>query len=191
MKSTTFVFATMLALASSLAGCSAMHNIGEASDSPGVEVRGPSLFYPARIKVSSDCDAKLDSLKYGDLELKGAEFGQRVAEATAAQVAKIAAIGEAQSEIAKARGEAIAQGIHASADVIDSLIPILGWLQLGNLTPHESGMQLTLPGGFEIGGHKITGNTELQATLAQLLLQAQDAKSKVSNAQAATSQPSN
>lgn len=174
-----------------MSGCAASHNIGEASDSPGVEVRGPSLFYPARIKVTSDCNAELDDLQYGELKLKGARFGQSASAVVKEEPAKIAAIGEAQSAIAKARGEAIAQGIHASADVIDSLIPILGWLQMGNLTPHETGATLKLPGGLELGGHKITGNAELQETLAQLLTQAQAAKSSLSTAQAATSQPSN
>ncbi len=183
------IAAAILLLLCLLPGCSANHNLGPSVDTPGVEVRGPSLFSPARIKVDSNCIADLKRLKYGDLELEDAHFGQRTDEVTAAQIEKLRAIGQGQAEIATARGEAIAKGIHASADVIDSLIPILGWLQLGNLTPHESGMQLTLPGGFEIGGKSITGNAELQSTLAQLLTQAQSARSAVSTAQAATSQP--
>ncbi len=185
------IAAAILLLLCLLPGCSANHNLGEVAERPGVEVRGPTLFSPARIKVSSDCSAELTKLEYGadGLKLEGAKFGQSASAVAALDPAVAEAIGAAQSSIAKARGEAIAQGIHASADVIDSLIPILGWLQLGNLTPHENGMQLTLPGGFEIGGKSITGNAELQSTLAQLLTQAQSARSAVSTAQAATSQP--
>lgn len=185
------VVSLVCALCCASIGCSANHNLGPSVDTPGVEVRGPGLLSPARIKVDSNCIADLKRLKYGDLELEDAHFGQRTDEVTAAQIEKLRAIGQGQSEIARARGEAIANGIHASADLIDSIIPILGWLQLGNLTPHESGATLTLPNGLSIGGKSITGSAELQATLAQLLLQAQSARSAVSTAQAATSQPSN
>jgi len=180
---------TIAACAATSLGCSANHNLGPSVDTPGVEVRGPSLFAPARIKVDSNCIADLDSLKYGDLDLQGAHFGQRTDEVTLAQIEKLRAIGQGQSDIARARGEAIAQGIHASADVIDSIIPIFQWLQLGKLTPHESGMQLTLPNGLSVGNKSITGNAELQTALAQLLVQAQQARSAVSTAQAAASQP--
>lgn len=172
-------------------GCSALHNVGEASDSPGVHVRAPSLFERGEIAVTADTVASLDELSYegGKLILKNAKFGQKVVDATSAQVAKIEAIGDAQSEIARARGEAIAQGINASAELIESIIPIFQWLQLGKLTPRGNEMELTLPGGFSIGNKRINGSAEAQAALIQLFNQAQQAKSDVSRAQAAASQP--
>ena len=54
------IAAAILLLLCLLPGCSALHNLGEASDSPGVHVRAPSLFERGEIAVTADTVASLD-----------------------------------------------------------------------------------------------------------------------------------
>jgi hypothetical protein len=145
-------------------GCSALHWGGKTSgERPGVRVAGPTLFSPAEIDVTSDTNAKLKLLKYGELEIHEAEFGQSASSVVREEPAKIRAIADLQmTQVEYAR--VTWNGVR---DLAREIVPIFKLLAMANFIPTDSGMSLTLPNGFSIGQHTITSPQEMQAVFQQ------------------------
>lgn len=162
-----------LAFALTVTGCSASHWGGEATKSPGVEIRGPALFRPASVKATSDAKASVEEIKYekGVVIIKNAKFGQDVSTVTAAQVPKIDAVARLQLSQAQ-YVSALAEGIRG---IVGEIMPALKLLSLGTfLDLPGGGMQLNLPMGSLTTGMDA-------ASMSRRILKAQELIGQVDN----------
>lgn len=145
MKRGCFLAVAMAAVM--MLGCSAKHWGGNAAgESPGVKVRGPTVFTPAEINVTSNTTASLDQLTYdgGKLSMTNARFGQDAAAVTAVQPDKIRAIADLQRtqvEYVAALGEAI----RASLAELAPVLKILAMAQFADVP--GGGVVCNLPAG--------------------------------------------
>lgn len=155
----------LLAMLAANSGCAAGYWGGKTSgERPGVRVAGPTLFSPAEIDVTSDTNAKLKLLKYGELEIHEAEFGQSASSVVREEPAKIDAIARlqlTQVEYARVWGDVVKH----VADVVRDFVPVFKLMALADMIPTERGIQMTLPNGFSIGQRTITTPQDLRALL--------------------------
>lgn len=167
-------------MVSVLSGCSARYWGGEATDNPGVRVRGGDFWRPAEVQMSSDATASLESMTFDQttaksegkedrttsFDIKGFKLEQEVVAATEAQTAKlsegVAAVMLTQAEYVRL----LTEGVRS---IFGEIMPVLRLLAMGNLMPSESEFSASFPNGITIGRRKVTSAADLQAVCADLV----------------------
>jgi len=173
-----------------MTGCSAKYWAGEdAGVTPGIHVRGPTLFTPAEASVTSNGAFGAKSIKYqGGTDSQPAEFvledltvNQDVSGVIREQPAKIKAVGEAQySQVAYVKE--VLSGVRG---IVGEIVPVLNLLAAARIQTSASETTLTLPGGFSIGGKTTTNAQDISDYLKSLA----GAASAVVETTATTTQP--
>lgn len=181
-----------------LPGCSLLRWGGDmAAKAPGVHVESGGLF-PARLDVTSDCNAVVDRLEYQSppgkdgtpgpwLVLEGGRFGQ---DATT-PLKEIPAVLERLPEIQRTQAEYAQVWADCTENVLVSAIsafaPAAQLGQLAKLSKTERGITMTLPNGASIGGRTVSGVEDVaalfrEAQAASAALQAELARRKGASA---------
>ena len=170
-----------------LCGCSMNHWGGQmAGTSPGVHVKGPGLFNPPSLSVTSDCQASIGSLDFtgrtdtqpSTFSLKDAQFGQQ----PSADLRELPAVLRELPEIQRTQTEYLKVLVTEITKWIDTIGGVVNVMSLAKVHQTETGLQLELPGGFKIGGQRVSTPADFKAAMAAVQEQMAAMKS-------ATSQP--
>ncbi|TWT45013.1 hypothetical protein RAS1_14340 [Phycisphaerae bacterium RAS1] len=161
----------------SLSGCALLAGGKTAAEKPGFEIQVPNFWRAGKLAITSDANLRARKLtvsvpladgRVASFEAHDLEYGQAVVAAIDAEARKVRAIGQLHEAVGRGVANVVASVGQAIATAAPALSPLMAALAAAEMVTTERGLQLTLPGGFSIGGTTVTRADEARAILTAL-----------------------